>query len=142
MKIKHLLLISGFIAILTILYAFTSKATITDKVMNESEWKNLKVLPSTISNDSLKTLMKGYNKALGVKCNYCHSEDPSGKKGELDFASDSKKEKEFARHMILMTRKINAENFNWQNSPDPEKIDVVSCTMCHRGTAKPSESLR
>lgn len=137
MKVKNLLAAIGLVAILSILYAFTSKATITDKVMNKNEWKNLKVLPPDISNDSLKTLMKGYNKALGVKCNHCHSEDPNRKRGDLDFASDSKKEKEYARHMILMTRKINAENFNWNNHPDPEKIDVVSCVTCHRGAKKP-----
>lgn len=82
--------------------------------------------------------MKGYNDALGVKCSYCHTAIEGSDK--LDFAADTKKEKEFARHMITMTQKINATNFNWKNHPNPETIDVVSCAMCHRGTTNPSKT--
>jgi len=60
----------------------------------------------------------------------------------LDFASDEKKEKEYARHMIVMTRELNAKNFNWENSSNPEMINVVTCTMCHRGSASPTKSLK
>ncbi|MTG96589.1 MULTISPECIES: c-type cytochrome [Myroides] len=140
MKIKNLLGLGLVIVGATILLAFNNKTTITESTKEQSEWKNLKVLPADISNDSLKGLMKGYNEALGVKCSYCHAQIEGSDK--LDFADDSKKEKEFTRHMIVMTRKINAENFNWQNAAEPEKIDVVSCAMCHRGSPQPSKDLK
>lgn len=131
--------IAGVFALLTLLSSFTTEGSISPYYNGEDggKWSNLKVLPQDISKDSLLGLMKGYNAALGVKCTYCHV-----KKGvDLDAASDDKKEKEYARQMITMTREINAEHFNWENSPQPEKIDHVKCVMCHRGAAKPSESL-
>lgn len=140
MKIKNVLSILCCLGVLVTLFAFSSSTLVTESKAGDIEWKNLKVLPKDISNDSLKGLMRGYNDALGVKCGYCHTTVEGTDK--LDFAADTKKEKEFARHMITMTQKINAENFNWQNHPKPETIDVVSCAMCHRGTAKPSESLK
>lgn len=133
---------AGFIGLLFAFYSFTTNAITSYADSNdEGEWENLKVLPEDISKDSLKHLMRGYNAALGVKCSYCHAsskEDPK----KLDFANDSKDEKEFARSMIKMTQKINAENFNWDNHPEPEKINMVSCTMCHRGSPKPSKYLQ
>ncbi|MEG0697700.1 MAG: photosynthetic reaction center cytochrome c subunit family protein [Algoriella sp.] len=60
----------------------------------------------------------------------------------MDFASDAKKEKEFARHMIVMTRDLNAKNFNWNNAKNPEQINVVTCVMCHRGNESPTKSLQ
>lgn len=138
-SIIYLTTLAGIFAMATILTSFTTEGTVSpyNNSDGEGQWVNLKVLPQNITKDSLLGLMKGYNQALGVKCTYCHV-----KKGvNLDAASDDKKEKEYARQMITMTRKINAENFNWANSPEPEKIDHVKCIMCHRGDAKPSESL-
>ncbi|KUF44923.1 c-type cytochrome [Myroides marinus] len=137
MKMKNVL---SIVACLTVLITLFSFNTNTFSKKGDTEWKNLKVLPKDISNDSLKGLMRGYNDALGVKCSYCHTSIEGTDK--LDFAADTKKEKEFARHMITMTHKINAENFNWNNHPNPETIDVVSCTMCHRGTTNPSKTLK
>lgn len=98
----------------------------------ESHWENLKVLPQDISEDELKGLMRGYNTALGVKCNHCHAANDEGK---LDFASDAKKEKEYARHMITMTKDLNEKHFNY-DATDKEK---VSCFTCHQGNIKPKK---
>ncbi|WP_413511051.1 c-type cytochrome [Myroides odoratus] len=138
MKLKNTWIVVGFFSLILSLLSFKNNTTVTERVVNESEWKNLTVLPSDISKDALEKVMKGYNAALGVKCSYCHAkaEDKDG----LDFASDAKKEKEIARHMIRMTRKINAENFNWENDPNPENINVVTCTMCHRGHKNATKS--
>ena len=75
----------------------------------ESQWENLKVLPKDISEADLKALMREYNASLGVKCNHCHAPNAEGK---MDFASDAKKEKEYARHMITMTGEINKKHFD------------------------------
>lgn len=140
MKIKNLLSIISCLGILITLFSFNSSSIITETKAGDPVWKNLKVLPQDISNDSLKGLMRGYNDALGVKCGYCHTQIEGTDK--LDFAADTKKEKEFARHMITMTQKINAENFNWENHPKPESIDVVTCAMCHRGNTSATKSLK
>ena len=140
MKTNRIIASLGVLALMFSIFSFTTSRQIdTGKAISSSEWKNLKVLPQNISEDSLKGLMRGYNAALGVKCNFCHAENPDTKK--MDFASDAKKEKEFARHMIVMTRDINAKNFNWENAKNPEMINVVTCVMCHRGNESPTKSL-
>lgn len=141
MKTKKILASLSAVVLMLVIFSFTTSRNI-DKgnEVKDPQWKNLKVLPKDISEDSLKVLMRGYNDALGVKCSYCHANNPETKK--MDFASDAKKEKEYARHMILMTRDINAKNFNWDNAKNPEMINVVTCTMCHRGNNSPTASLK
>lgn len=141
MKTKKILASISVVVLLLMVFSFTNYRNI-DKgsEINDPQWKNLKVLPQNISEDSLKGLMRNYNEALGVKCNYCHANNPETKK--MDFSSDAKKEKEYARHMILMTRELNAKNFNWNNAKNPETINVVTCTMCHRGNTSPTKSLK
>lgn len=141
MKTKKIIASLGVIALLFSIFSFTTSRQVDiGKEVSDSQWKNLKVLPQNISEDSLKGLMRGYNTALGVKCNFCHADNPETKK--MDFASDAKKEKEFARHMIVMTRDLNAKNFNWNNAKNPEQINVVTCVMCHRGNESPTKSLQ
>ena len=140
MKSKKIIASLGAVVLLFSIFSFTTSHKVDlGKEVSASEWKNLKVLPQNISEDSLKGLMRGYNDALGVKCNFCHANNPETKK--MDFASDAKKEKEFARHMIVMTRDINAKNFNWENAKNPEQINVVTCVMCHKGSESPTKSL-
>jgi len=111
----------------------SSKVDTGKEVANvDSQWENLKVLPQDISGEELKGLMRGYNTALGVKCNHCHAPNAEGK---MDFASDAKKEKEFARHMITMTKDLNEKHFNYDET-DKEK---VSCFTCHQGNIKPKK---
>ena len=98
----------------------------------ESQWENLKVLPKDISEADLKALMREYNASLGVKCNHCHAPNAEGK---MDFASDAKKEKEYARHMITMTGEINKKHFNY----DPADKNKVTCFTCHQGNVKPTK---
>ena len=141
MNTKKIIASFGVLALLISIFSFTTSHKVdTGKEISGPEWKNLKVLPQNISEDSLKGLMRGYNSALGVKCNFCHAENPETKK--LDFASDAKKEKEFARDMIVMTRELNTKNFNWNNAKNPEQINVVTCVMCHRGNESPTKSLQ
>ncbi|MDM1043579.1 c-type cytochrome [Myroides sp. 1354] len=137
MKLKNTCIVLGFLSLMISLLSFKNTTTVTESTVEPTEWKNLTVLPKDISKEDLKSLMKGYNAALGVKCSYCHAAAEGG--DGLDFASDAKKEKEFARHMIVMTRKINAENFNWNNDPNPENINAVTCNMCHKGKASPKK---
>jgi hypothetical protein len=104
---------------------------------------NLKVLPKTLTGDQVHEIMHKWAGDLGVECNSCHTEDPVKKmpngRPELNFADDSKKEKDTARLMVKMTRDIN-ENYTSmvESSHDnAESAKKVSCGTCHRGHFDP-----
>ena len=81
---------------------------------------NLKVLQVKTGSE-VSQIMRTFTAGLGVQCVYCHQQG--------NFASDENPKKEIARHMIQMTRKINAEF--------PDGKLRVSCYTCHRGEAEP-----
>ncbi|CAL1516711.1 c-type cytochrome [Chitinophaga sp. MM2321] len=92
--------------------------------------KNLKVLPKNISHEELITVMKGFNAALGVKCNFCHAPQKDDPK-KLDFPSDENPHKGVARDMIRMTKRINKKFFKGS------EVMSVSCYTCHNGNEEP-----
>ncbi len=86
----------------------------------EQVYKNIQVMkgmPST----RLMPVMQLFTKSLGVDCHYCHVPD--------EFEKDDKSAKVTARKMLNMVHQVNDANF-----PDNR---VVSCWMCHRGSAQP-----
>ncbi|AYD46872.1 MAG TPA: c-type cytochrome [Arachidicoccus soli] len=97
---------------------------------------NFKILPQDITHDSLMGIMHGFNKALGVKCGFCHARSDVDS-SKLNFASDAKKEKGFAREMMKMAAGINSTYFNWDHSARPDTIRMITCITCHRGNEKP-----
>src|SRR5690606_26130505 len=129
--INNFIYLFSFLIIGFVLMSFSNIAeedyyTTTD----DNNFKNLKILPKDISKDSLMALMKGYNQALGVKCNHCHT---------MDKSSDDKHEKEIARHMIKFTNALNANEF----APIGEKYkNAIECATCHRGSTKPMDDTR
>ncbi len=131
----------GFLALMTIFYSFKAHSSDQESYIPQTKWENLKVLPQNITKDSLMYLMKGYESALSVECNYCHvakKDDPS----KLNFASDEKLEKVIARGMIKMTNEINANYFQpYFPEPKPHQVYVAHCVMCHRGAVNPEKYL-
>jgi len=125
-KLTVLLLLAA--AVFVGITAFKPKATPPDK------WKNLKVLPQDISEDSLKAVMHFYSSSLGVKCVFCHA---MGSNGHPDFASDDKPEKNIARYMMKMTKEINGNYFNFKKLANTDTIRTVTCYTCHNGEAHP-----
>ena len=103
----------------------------------EERAKNLKVLPKDISHDDLMKEMRTYNKALGVKCDFCHAKQPENPQ-KLDFASDDKEEKETAREMLKMTMRINKKFFKSGKDEKGMQIMTVTCYTCHNGQKEPS----
>jgi hypothetical protein len=95
---------------------------------------NLKVLPKDTTGDQVRTIMRGYEKQLGVECEYCHAKDPAT--GRNNFASDANPKKDVARIMMKMTASINGEYLTQLTDPKPE--NPVTCGTCHRGMAKPT----
>ena len=81
--------------------------------------KNLQVL--TVD-DLRGGIMRKFTVALGGNCQMCHVQgDPS---------SDANEHKVIARHMITMTKEINAKF--------PDGKEHVTCYTCHRGSHEPA----
>ena len=123
---KNLIYMFSFLLVGFVLMSFNNNFhTKAYEEISEDGFKNLKILPKNISKDSLMSLMKGYNQALGVKCNHCHT---------MDKSSDKKHEKEIARHMIKLTNELNSKEF----APIGDQYkNAIECATCHRGSTKP-----
>ena len=104
---------------------------------------NLKVLPKTLTGDQVHEIMHKWEGDLGSECNTCHVEDPVKKMPDgrpaLNFADDSKKEKETARLMVKMTMELNANYTSKVESSreNGEAAKKVTCGTCHRGHLDP-----
>jgi cytochrome c peroxidase len=99
----------------------------------EPPYKNLKVLPGTITRDQLLSNMKFFAKSLGVRCTHCHVGEEGKPLSTFNFASDAKKPKTTARKMLAMVHRINSEDFGVTDFANVK----VTCFTCHRGSTKP-----
>jgi hypothetical protein len=98
---------------------------------------NLKVLPKTMTGEQVHDLMHKWEAQLGAECSTCHAADPTRKgpngRPMLNFADDSKPEKNTARLMYKMVEEINSKYIDKvENSGVP-----VACGTCHRGHLDP-----
>jgi hypothetical protein len=95
--------------------------------------KNLKIYPSDMPRAQLLANMRLFSQSLGVRCTHCHVGTEGQPLSTFDFASDAKQAKRTARKMLLMTRRINREDFGVTDFKDVK----VTCFTCHRGSTKP-----
>jgi hypothetical protein len=100
--------------------------------------RNLKVLPKDISDTKLDSIMHSYNKALGVKCDFCHTPYKNFP-DSLNYALDENPMKEEGRKMIRLTMQINKDYFYFDSTQRPEYLKVVTCITCHRGDPMPAD---
>ena len=101
-----------------------------------TQFVNLKVLPKDISSKDLQEIMADdFEDGLGVSCGFCHANAKDGH--GLDFASDSKPEKEIARQMMRMTIGINKKWFKIKHAQLGSTALTVTCNTCHKGVAFP-----
>jgi len=107
---------------------------------HDEKASNLKVLPKDISEDSLHKVMHEYSMSLGVHCNFCHeSKKIEGQeRPQMDFASDSKPEKDIARDMMRMTEIINTQ---YLAKMGDHHLDQITCVTCHMGKTSPTTSV-
>ncbi len=98
--------------------------------------ENLQVLPENTTAADLSNTMRGFTRALGVRCQHCHVGEEGTPFSEWDFASDDKPEKEIARAMMRMVQDLNTTYLAEMNAL-PENRVQVTCTTCHRGIARP-----
>lgn len=109
------------------------------------KYKNLKIIPKDISDESMDQLMENYARGIGVTCLYCHATNNlTGSALRMDFASDEKPEKEIARKMMRMTARINKKYFHVTFNYDyaTYKIAPINCRTCHRGYRIPVISVQ
>ena len=102
----------------------------------ERKFKNLKILPKNISEKELDSIMHGFTRGLGVKCDFCHV--PTGDR-KMDFASDEKPEKNIARKMMKMARKINKKYFSYEKDEQGKVVQALNCYSCHHGEPHPAK---
>jgi len=98
------------------------------------ELKNLKVFPKDIATNELIENMKGFTRALGVRCQHCHVGEEGMPLSEFDFPADEKETKEIARFMLKMTKEINSQ---YMTKLGREKTIEVNCITCHHGQNLP-----
>ncbi len=113
------------------------------QLQHEEKPTNLKVLPKDISEKELHDVMKGFSKSLGVHCDFCHAKGEGqgpGGRPNMDFASDSKPEKNTARDMMRMTMAINHDYIGKMKGAD-HKLEEVACVTCHMGKETPTVSV-
>jgi Photosynthetic reaction centre cytochrome C subunit len=103
------------------------------------KYKNLKILPKSISKEDLDKVMDHFKTALGVKCSFCHAPSKDTAQKWPDFASDDKPEKLIARKMMKMTSKINKKFFSDNKNDQGVVVPAVECMTCHRGSPHPDE---
>jgi hypothetical protein len=113
------------------------------------EFKNVQVLPHTMSRDELIRTMQRFTQALGVRCDHCHVAIATTPKPEFDFPSDEKEAKRVARVMIRMVHDINGEWLERVEEAEnphesgaeveeaPSDVPRVNCWTCHRGHKEP-----
>lgn len=100
------------------------------------EFRNLEVLPDSITRDSLVLLMRSFSFATGLRCEECHVMGENGSFQGARFDLDEKPLKAKARYMLRMVNRLNEEIL-------PELPDrgvpglAVECKTCHRGMRVP-----
>jgi len=130
---KKMLVTLGLTSVVTFI-ALTSMAP------DDPGFKNVKVLPKKLTEQQLHMVMREWAISLGVRCGFCHAANADGK--GLDFASDTKPEKEMARHMYKMMNKINQKFFEAKkDSLGMMMRSGVNCYTCHRGASHPETKL-
>jgi hypothetical protein len=103
----------------------------------EHKFKNLKILPKDISPEALDKVMDNFKAALGVHCTFCHAPSKDSAIHHPDFASDEKPEKNIARKMMKMTKKINSKFFSYNKNEQGQFVPTVECMTCHHGKEHP-----
>jgi len=98
--------------------------------------KNFQVLPKDFPASKLSSVMKGFTRALGVRCTYCHVGEEGKPLGTYDFASDANPNKNRAREMYRMLGDINEHLKKIQTSGD-KRVNMW-CNTCHQGRPRPA----
>jgi tetratricopeptide (TPR) repeat protein len=97
--------------------------------------KNPKAFPEDFPATKLSAVMKGFTRALGVRCTYCHVGEEGKPLGTYDFASDANPNKDRAREMYRMLGDINGHLK--KITPSGDRRVNMWCHTCHAGRPRP-----
>lgn len=98
--------------------------------------ENLQVLPEDFPPERLSAVMRGFTRALGVRCSYCHVGEEGQSLATYDFVSDSIPQKDIARTMLRMLGVIN-DTLATIDPSGPKPVNMW-CHTCHRGRPRPT----
>jgi hypothetical protein len=87
----------------------------------EKKYRNIQVL-NGVPAKNVESIMRAFNRALGMDCVGCHVKD--------DWANESKPQFATARKMFQMVKTLNENQL--------AGVGSVSCWTCHAGQTKPS----
>jgi tetratricopeptide (TPR) repeat protein len=125
----------GLFAVAALLLSTAAAAQAQGKFPPDS-LRNVQAMPEGTSVKQVVEAMRGFTRALGVRCTYCHVGTESQPLEAIDFVADTKAAKKNARAMLRMTQAINDE----QLPRLVERIEphvAVTCATCHRGVTRP-----
>jgi tetratricopeptide (TPR) repeat protein len=132
MSIKLFTRVLGFLSVTTF---FALPARAQEPWSWPEKPKNLQVLPKDWPGTRLEPVMKGFTRALGVRCSYCHKGEEGKPLSTYDFASDENPNKDRAREMLRMLGDINDHLKKIQ--PSGDKRVNMWCHTCHHGRPRP-----
>jgi len=96
---------------------------------------NTHVIPRNTPVSQVVGTMRNITSGLGVRCQFCHVGEEGMPLERFDFASDQKRTKLVARHMMRMVEEINAR---LDTLPGRTSSGLqVTCATCHRGVNRP-----
>lgn len=107
----------------------------------QDQWKwpdkpqNLQVLNKDWPGSRLSPVMRGFTRALGVRCSYCHVGEEGKDLSTYDFVSDANPNKNRAREMLRMLGDVN--DHLKKIEPSGDKRVNMWCHTCHRGRPRP-----
>jgi len=127
---------AGFLPVALLLSAVVPPVPEPDSWKWPEKPKNLKVLPADWPGERLAPVMKGFTRALGVRCQYCHVGEEGKPLSTFDFVADTNPNKDRAREMLRMLGDINQHLK--KITPSGEKRVNVWCHTCHAGRPKPT----
>lgn len=116
--------------------AFAPHAAAGQRVFPPEKLENVRALPPGSTVAQVVEHMRGYTRALGVRCTHCHVGTEGAPLASMDFVADTKPAKRIARQMIAMTRAINGDHLA-KIAERGEPQVAVTCATCHRGITRP-----
>jgi len=97
--------------------------------------ENLRVLPADFPPERLSAVMRGFTRALGVRCSFCHVGEEGQPLRSYDFVSDENRNKVVARRMLEMLGDIN-DDLRVIEPSGPDRVNMW-CHTCHAGKPRP-----
>ncbi len=121
------------VALVVLFFALPTQAQ--DRWSWPEKTENIQELPKDWPGSRLAPVMRGFTRALGVRCSHCHVGEEGMPLSTYDFASDDNPNKGTTREMMRMLGSIN-EHLDYIEVTGDQPVNMW-CHTCHRGRARP-----